>query len=89
MRKKAKIKTSAKKFTAVSLFCGAGGLDLGFERAGFKIIWANDMNPDARATHRNWSGAEVVPGDIARINIDEIPDSDVILHCQQLRLQIY
>ena len=79
MRKKAKIKTSAKKFTAVSLFCGAGGLDLGFERAGFKIIWANDMNPDARATYRNWSGAEVVPGDIARINVDEIPDSDVIL----------
>lgn len=27
--------TSATKYRVVSLFCGAGGLDLGFENAGF------------------------------------------------------
>ena len=48
------------EFTAVSLFCGAGGLDLGFDRAGFKTIWANDVDADACKTHRGWSGAEVV-----------------------------
>ena len=66
-------------FTAASLFCGAGGLDLGFERAGFKTVWANDMDADACETHRNWSGAEVVRGDISMLNVAEIPDTDVIL----------
>lgn len=33
-----------REFTAISLFAGAGDLDMGFERAGFKTIWANDSN---------------------------------------------
>ena len=28
----------------ISLFSGAGGLDLGFERAGFEIAMANEFN---------------------------------------------
>ena len=54
-------------YTAISLFCGAGGLDIGFENAGFKIIWANDFNEDACRTHMGWSNASVVCGDIAKI----------------------
>ena len=72
-------KELTEKFTAASLFCGAGGLDLGFERAGFKIIWANDMDVNACETHRKWSKAKVVCGDISKINIAEIPDSGIIL----------
>ncbi len=68
-----------KKFTAVSLFCGAGGLDMGFENAGFHTIWANDFNSDACKTHQNWSKAKVVCNDISKINIDDIPTSDVVL----------
>lgn len=68
-----------KPFTAVSLFCGAGGLDLGFERAGFSTIWANDFDADACKTHERWSNAEVVHGDIGKIPAGQIPDSDILL----------
>ncbi|MDL2301973.1 DNA cytosine methyltransferase [Lachnospiraceae bacterium OttesenSCG-928-D06] len=67
------------EFTAVALFCGAGGLDLGFEQSGFKTIWANDYDKDACKTHQNWSKAKVFCGDISKVDINEIPSSDIIL----------
>lgn len=36
------INRSYDKPNIISLFSGCGGLDLGFEKAGFNIIWAND-----------------------------------------------
>lgn len=68
-----------REFTAVSLFCGAGGLDLGFDRAGFKTMWANDFDTDACKTHLNWSKAEVVCENISKVDMSKIPVSDVIL----------
>lgn len=68
-----------REFTAVSLFCGAGGLDMGFENAGFKTIWANDFEKDACKTHQSWSHANVVCGDISKVDYSTIPVSDVIL----------
>lgn len=44
-------------FTAISLYSGAGGMDVGFSRAGFEVVWANDINEDAcktyEANHKN------------------------------------
>lgn len=37
--------------TCVSLFTGAGGFDLGFHRAGFRILAASDYNPDCAWTY--------------------------------------
>lgn len=71
-------KTDKSPYTVVSLFSGAGGLDIGFERHGFKVIWANDIDKDACDTHRLWSEAKVVEGDIGAIDFDTIPPSDVI-----------
>lgn len=68
-----------REFTAISLFSGAGGLDMGFERAGFRTIWANDFESDACKTHENWSTAKVVCGDIAKVDEKDIPDADVML----------
>ncbi len=68
-----------REFTAVSLFCGAGGLDLGFNRAGFRTLWANDFDADACRTHQNWSCAEVICGDISHVEVETIPYSDAIL----------
>lgn len=66
------------KYTLVSLFSGAGGLDMGFENRGFKTIWANDVDKDACDTHRLWSGCEVVHGDIGKVDFESIPEADVI-----------
>ena len=33
----------SKKYNAISLFTGAGGMDIGFERAGIKTILANEL----------------------------------------------
>lgn len=66
-------------FSVVSLFAGAGGLDMGFHNKGFHIKWANDIDADACSTHRLWSDAEVVQGDIGKIDVDKIPRSGVII----------
>ena len=39
--------------TFVSLYSGAGGLDIGFAQAGFKPVFANDVSTDAVETHNN------------------------------------
>ena len=36
-----------KPLKIISLFAGAGGMDLGFKNAGFDIMWANDFDPDS------------------------------------------
>lgn len=63
----------------VSLFSGAGGLDLGLVRAGLEIVWANDIFQDAAATYANNIGRHIDTRDIAEISSSEIPDCDVIV----------
>ena len=52
----------------VSLFSGAGGLDLGFKMAGHDIIWANDLYGDAVETYRLNLGNHIVCEDIFKVN---------------------
>lgn len=49
---------------AVSLFSGAGGMDVGFLRAGFDVVWANDFDKDACETYRLNHGDRILHGDI-------------------------
>ena len=35
----------------ISFFAGCGGLDLGFEKAGFRVVWANEFEPSVYATY--------------------------------------
>lgn len=64
----------------VSLFSGAGGLDLGLIRAGNEVVWANDIDVDAVATYRRNIGEAIVCADIKNIKMAEIPDgADVVV----------
>ncbi|TGK94064.1 DNA cytosine methyltransferase [Leptospira brenneri] len=52
------------KRKAVSLFSGAGGMDVGFSRAGFEIVFANDFDPIACKTYTYNHNSEIKVGDI-------------------------
>ena len=54
----------------VSLFSGAGGLDVGFRKAGFDIVWANDFDKMTCETYRANFGDHIRVGDI----LDHVPE---------------
>lgn len=63
----------------VSLFSGAGGLDLGLEMAGHSIIWANDIDADAVTTYRRSIGDHIHLADISTLSDAALPDCDVVV----------
>ena len=69
-----------KKLKILSLFAGAGGMDLGFKNAGFDIVWANDFDPDSVKTYKRNFGNHIVLGDIEKIRTNHMPDNpDVVI----------
>lgn len=63
-----------------SMFSGIGGIDLGFQQAGFEIVWANEFDKYASTTYRyNFGSAHLVEGDIRKVNVQTIPDFDVLV----------
>ena len=73
----------------VSLFSGGGGMDIGFKRAGYEVIWAVDNDKNAVATYRRNVGEHIVLGDLSRLDLDLIPRGDVLIGgppCQSFSL---
>lgn len=67
----------------ITLFSGAGGMDLGFKNAGFDILWACDFNKDAVNTYRKNIGDHIELCDIKSVDSKDIPgdpnEVDVII----------
>ena len=58
----------------ISLFAGAGGLDLGFEKAGFRVVAANEYDKTIWETYENNHDAKLIKGDICNISSDMFPE---------------
>ncbi|WP_430405434.1 DNA cytosine methyltransferase [Fluviicola sp.] len=64
----------------VSFFAGAGGLDLGFEQAGFDVIWANEYDKEIWKTYEeNHRNTILDKRSIVDILSSEVPDCDGII----------
>lgn len=64
------------KPTLLDLFAGAGGLSIGFEKAGFELIGATDFDKWSCETLRmNHPDAAIIEGDITQIKSSEIKEA--------------
>lgn len=60
----------------ISLFSGAGGLDLGFHMAGFRTVAANEFDTKICPTFRaNFPDVNLIEGDIRKVPSSEFPDN--------------
>ncbi|MDX8376771.1 MAG: DNA cytosine methyltransferase [Mariprofundales bacterium] len=68
------------RITVISLFSGAGGLDKGFEAAGFQTLWANEYDKDIWETfEKNFPNTKLDKRSIRDVLSDIIPECDGII----------
>ena len=68
-----------KRLKVGSLFSGIGGIDLGFEQAGFEITWAIEKDAAACKTYRhNFTNVSLIEEDVRNVNPALLADVDVL-----------
>ena len=75
--------TVEQPFTGVSLFTGAGGMDVGFEKAGVRVIFANELVKEAADTYNaNHPAGVMVNEDIYKVldtdMLDQFRGADLV-----------
>lgn len=67
-------------FKTIDLFAGVGGIRSGFEKAGFKTVFANDFEVQCKNTYDlNFKDSKLIVEDIRKIGIDDLPKFDFLL----------
>lgn len=66
-------------FTCASFFAGVGGIELGFEKAGFRTIYANEFDPLPKTTYEKNFNTPVDCRDINDVGSKEIPNFNIML----------
>ena len=78
--KKSGIMENKKEFRTIDLFAGVGGVRMGFEKAGFKTVFANDFDKNCKTTYdANFKEPKLFVEDIWKININHLPEFDILL----------
>jgi len=68
----------ASKFTCIDLFCGIGGFHIAANNLGVEVVFASDIDVEARAAYR-YNYGMTPAGDIVSIKAEDIPDHDILL----------
>ena len=68
------------KLRTLDLFAGIGGIRLGFEKAGFKTVFANDFDKSCKETYDlNFARPKLNTEDVNKLHIVELPEFDILL----------
>jgi len=65
--------------TVGGLFSGIGGIETGFEKAGFKILWSNENDPYSIRSFKNNYKHTLYEDDIRKLNFKKIKAVDVLV----------
>lgn len=60
-------------------FAGVGGIEHGFDRAGFNSVWSNELDPQASKTYSTNHASKLVVGDIGSVDSTDVPTVEVIV----------
>ena len=67
-----------RQYTVGSLYAGVGGICLGFQNAGAKLLWANEFDKYACETYRNNFTHKLYEGDVWKIDESKLDKIDIL-----------
>ncbi len=79
-QQKSNLRMEKEMFRTIDLFAGVGGIRLGFEKAGFKTVFANDFDKNCKKTYDlNHQDPKLHVEDIWKLDIKKLPEFDILL----------